>query len=45
MLEHRERTGSRAAVNVLAHFSAAPFVKVIPHDYKAALARPLAAAA
>ena len=47
LLEHRERTGSRAAANVLAHFGAAPFVKVIPHDYKAALerTRPLAEAA
>ena len=45
LLEHRERTGSRAAANVLAHFGAAPFVKVIPHDYKAALQRPLAQAA
>ncbi|HEY6891141.1 MAG TPA: glutamate synthase large subunit [Solirubrobacter sp.] len=47
LLEHRERTGSRAAANLLAHFGPAPFVKVIPHDYKRALerARPLAEAA
>jgi glutamate synthase domain-containing protein 3 len=47
LLEHRERTGSRAAANVLAHFGTAPFVKVIPHDYKRALerSRPLVEAA
>ena len=45
LLEHRERTGSRAAASVLAYFGTAPFVKVIPHDYKRALERPLAEAA
>ena len=47
LLEHRERTGSRAAASLLAHFGPAPFVKVIPHDYKRALerSRPLAEAA
>jgi len=48
LLDHRERTGSRAAANLLVHFGGAPFVKVIPHDYKAALERsrrPLAEAA
>jgi glutamate synthase (NADPH/NADH) large chain/glutamate synthase (ferredoxin) len=39
LLEHRERTGSRAAASLLAHFGPAPFVKVIPHDYKRALER------
>ncbi|MDA0165857.1 glutamate synthase large subunit [Solirubrobacter ginsenosidimutans] len=39
LLEHRRRTGSRAAANLLAHFGLAPFVKVIPHDYKRALER------
>ena len=33
LLEHRERTGSRAAAAVLADFDRAPLVKVIPHDY------------
>jgi glutamate synthase domain-containing protein 3 len=39
LLEHRERTGSRAAASVLADFDAAPLVKVIPHDYRRALER------
>jgi glutamate synthase domain-containing protein 2/glutamate synthase domain-containing protein 1/glutamate synthase domain-containing protein 3 len=39
LLEHRERTGSRAAESVLANFDAAPLVKVIPHDYRRVLER------
>jgi glutamate synthase domain-containing protein 3 len=39
LLEHRERTGSRAAAAVLSNFGAAPLVKVIPHDYRRALER------
>jgi glutamate synthase domain-containing protein 3 len=44
--EHGERTGSEAAARVLADWPAAleRFVKVMPHDYKRALAE-LAAAA
>jgi glutamate synthase (ferredoxin) len=37
LLEHRERTGSRAAAAVLADFDRAPLVKVIPHDYRRVL--------
>jgi glutamate synthase domain-containing protein 3 len=36
--EHEERTGSPVAARLLADWSPAPFVKVIPHDYKRALA-------
>jgi glutamate synthase domain-containing protein 3 len=36
--EHLERTGSAVAERVLADWDAAPFVKVMPHDYKRALA-------
>jgi glutamate synthase domain-containing protein 3 len=36
--EHAERTGSPVAVRVLAGWDAAAFVKVLPHDYKRALA-------
>jgi glutamate synthase domain-containing protein 2/glutamate synthase domain-containing protein 1/glutamate synthase domain-containing protein 3 len=39
LLEHRERTGSRAAAAVLSNFDGAPLVKVIPHDYRRALER------
>jgi glutamate synthase domain-containing protein 3 len=36
--EHAERTGSPVAARVSADWNAARFVKVIPHDYKRALA-------
>jgi glutamate synthase domain-containing protein 3 len=36
--EHAERTGSAVAARLLADWSAARFVKVIPHDFKRALA-------
>jgi glutamate synthase domain-containing protein 3 len=38
--EHAERTGSQVAARVLANWEAslAQFVKVMPHDYKRALA-------
>jgi glutamate synthase (NADPH/NADH) large chain/glutamate synthase (ferredoxin) len=36
--EHAERTGSPVALGVLAEWNPARFVKVIPHDYKRALA-------
>jgi glutamate synthase domain-containing protein 2/glutamate synthase domain-containing protein 1/glutamate synthase domain-containing protein 3 len=36
--EHAERTGSPVAARVLAGWDAAAFVKVLPHDYKRALA-------
>jgi glutamate synthase (NADPH/NADH) large chain/glutamate synthase (ferredoxin) len=36
--EHGERTGSPVAARLLADWNAARFVKVIPHDYKRALA-------
>ena len=36
--EHAERTGSPVAARVLADWNPARFVKVIPHDYKRALA-------
>jgi glutamate synthase domain-containing protein 3 len=39
LLEHRERTGSRAAAAVLSNFDAAPLIKVIPHEYRKALER------
>jgi glutamate synthase domain-containing protein 3 len=36
--EHAERTGSPVALGVLTEWNPARFVKVIPHDYKRALA-------
>jgi glutamate synthase domain-containing protein 3 len=36
--EHAERTGSKVAARLLADWRPASFVKVIPHDYKRALA-------
>jgi glutamate synthase (NADPH/NADH) large chain/glutamate synthase (ferredoxin) len=36
--EHAERTGSPVAAQLLEHWSPLHFVKVIPHDYKRALA-------
>ena len=43
--EHRERTGSRVAARLLDDWPATlnKFVKVMPHDYKRALAEQLAA--
>ncbi len=38
LAEHAQRTGSPVAVGVLAEWNPALFVKVIPHDYKRALA-------
>jgi glutamate synthase domain-containing protein 2/glutamate synthase domain-containing protein 3 len=38
MEEHAERTGSPVAARLLADWQPAGFVKVIPHDYKRALA-------
>jgi glutamate synthase domain-containing protein 3 len=38
LAEHAQRTGSPVAVGVLAEWNPAWFVKVIPHDYKRALA-------
>ena len=41
--EHRERTGSPVAQELLADWDPVRFVKVIPHDYKRALAEPVSA--
>ncbi len=38
LAEHAERTGSPVAARIAADWNAARFVKVIPHDYKRALA-------
>jgi glutamate synthase (ferredoxin) len=35
--EHGDRTGSPVAARILADWSSARFVKVMPHDYKRAL--------
>jgi glutamate synthase domain-containing protein 3 len=39
--EHLERTGSTVAARVLALDDGAPFVKVMPHDFKRVLEQPL----
>jgi glutamate synthase domain-containing protein 3 len=39
--EHAERTGSTVAARVLALGDDAPFVKVMPHDFKRVLEQPL----
>ena len=39
--EHAERTGSPVAARVLALGDDAPFVKVMPHDFKRVLEQPL----